>query len=105
MATTRFDAVTSSLAQTHSRRGALRLLGLAALSASGLAVLSHEEGQAKKKRKKKGSTKGSSGSGSGSAGSTTSTPPAQRTCVRSPPRPTPPCVGMIPMASARVTRQ
>jgi hypothetical protein len=74
MATTRFDAVTSSVAQTHSRRGALRLLGLAALSASGLAVLGHEETAAKKKRKKKGSTKGSSGSGSGSAGSTPSAP-------------------------------
>ena len=52
MATTRFDAITNSLAETHSRRGALRLLGLAALGASGLAVLGAEEGEAKKKRKK-----------------------------------------------------
>jgi hypothetical protein len=72
MATTRFDAVTSSLAQTHSRRGALRLLGLAALGASGLAVLKTEEGQAKKKRKKKGGK--SATAGSGSTGSTTNTP-------------------------------
>jgi hypothetical protein len=70
MATTRFDAVTSSFAQTHSRRGAFRLLGLAALSASGLAVLNHEEGQAKKKRKKKSGKPASSGS----TGSTTNAP-------------------------------
>jgi len=70
MERTRFDALTSNLSQTHSRRGALRLLGLAALGASGLAVLKTEDGQAKKKRKKKGSKTGSSGS----TGSTTTTP-------------------------------
>jgi len=52
MATTRFDTLTSSLTQTHSRRGAFRLLGLAALGASGLAALGTEDGAAKKKRKK-----------------------------------------------------
>jgi hypothetical protein len=65
----RFDAITGSFADTHSRRGALRLLGLAALGASGLAVLGHEDGQAKKKkRKKKGSRRnsGSTGTLSGS---------------------------------------
>ena len=73
MERTRFDAVTSSFAQTHSRRDAFRLLGLAALSASGLAVLNHEEGQAKKKRKKNGGKTGTS-SGSGSTGSTPTIP-------------------------------
>lgn len=65
MATTRFDTLTSSLTQTHSRRGAFRLLGLAALGASGLAALGTEDGAAKKKRKKKGKpSTTSTGSGS-----------------------------------------
>lgn len=43
---------------------------MAALGTSGLAVLGHEDGQAKKKRKKKGSTKGGAGNESTSGGST-----------------------------------
>jgi hypothetical protein len=56
--TTRFDALASSFAQTRSRRGTLRLLGLAAPGASSLSLLGHGDSQAKKQRKKKGGKKG-----------------------------------------------
>ena len=53
MATTRFDQITSSLAQKQTRRGALRLLATAALGAGGLTALGHDAGQAKNKKKGK----------------------------------------------------
>ena len=58
MDTTRFDRITSTFAQSHSRRGALRLLAAATLGAGGLSVLATDEGQAKKRRKGKGKGKG-----------------------------------------------
>ena len=67
----RFDAITSTFAETHSRRGALRLLGLAALGASGLSLLGQQEGEAKKKRRGKRKKGGSRQSG-GSSGGTVS---------------------------------
>ena|SRR5215208_2062365 len=57
MATTRFDKITSSLAQTQTRRGVLRLLATAALGAGGLTALGHDASQAKKKGKRKKKTK------------------------------------------------
>ena len=83
MDTTRFDAITSSLAAastgTRARRGALRLLAAATLGAGGITLLGSRDGQARKKKgnKKKGgkgpggsstpsSPSGGSGSGSGS---------------------------------------
>jgi hypothetical protein len=62
METARFDELTSSFAQTHTRRGALRLLGLAAASAGSLTLLGSMDGEAKRKRKKKGGKKSSTGS-------------------------------------------
>ena len=72
MATTRFDALASSFAQTHTRRGALRLLGLAALGAGSATLLGSADGQART-RKKKGGKKHNTGS----AGSTTSRTPTR----------------------------
>ncbi len=70
METTRFDQIASSFAQTHSRRGAFRLLAASATGASGLTVFGHDESQAKKRRKKKGGKgKGGKGSGAGTGGS------------------------------------
>ena len=71
MKTTRFDRITSSFAQSHDRRGALRLLATAALGAGGLTLLGHDAGQARKKGKKKG------GKGKGSTSSTPSMPADQ----------------------------
>jgi hypothetical protein len=60
---TRFDELASSLAQTQSRRGALRLLGLAAVGAGSLTLLGSADGEArsKKRGKKKGGKKGNKG--------------------------------------------
>jgi hypothetical protein len=71
METTRFDAITSTFAQRHGRRGALRLLGLAAFGAGSLTLLGHESGQSR--NKKKGGRKGGKGKGRPSSG-TPSTP-------------------------------
>ncbi len=49
----RFDEITSTLGQTPTRRGALRLLGVAALSATGLTLLVAGDGEARRRRKKR----------------------------------------------------
>jgi hypothetical protein len=61
METARFDELASSFAQTHSRRGALRLLGLAAVGAGSLTLLGAADGEARKRRGKKGGKKGNKG--------------------------------------------
>ena len=62
-----FDRIASSLAHTHTRRDAMRLLGLAALGASGLGLLSQHDGEARRRRRKKGRKHGS-GAGGGTGG-------------------------------------
>jgi hypothetical protein len=52
MDTSRFDTITTMLAQTSSRRRTLRLFGAAALGAGGLSLLGSQAGEAKKRRKK-----------------------------------------------------
>jgi len=59
METTRFDAITSELAATHSRRGALRFLAAAAVGLGSVAVLGHEESAARRRRGGKHGGKGS----------------------------------------------
>jgi len=65
----RFDRIASSFAESHNRRDAVRLLGLAALGASGLGFLSQSDGDARRRRKgrKKGVQHGS-GAGGGTGG-------------------------------------
>jgi hypothetical protein len=53
MDTRNFDLIAGSLAQTQTRRGALRLLAAAAFGVGGAAILSIEQSDAKKKRKNK----------------------------------------------------
>jgi hypothetical protein len=48
----RFDAITTTLTQMPTRRGALRLLGMAAFSASGLGLLLPEGSDARRRKKK-----------------------------------------------------
>jgi hypothetical protein len=82
METSRFDTITSTVAQTGSRRGALRLLATAALGAGGLTLLGRTGTAAKKKSKGKGkgtgngTGKGNGTHGGGSTGSGSSTPSA-----------------------------
>lgn len=57
METQRFDAITSTLAQTQQRRSVFRLFGAAVLSASGVGILLSDEGEARRRRKKKGKGK------------------------------------------------
>jgi hypothetical protein len=49
----RFDEITTTLGQTPTRRGALRLLGVAALSATGLTLLVAGDGEARRRKKKR----------------------------------------------------
>jgi hypothetical protein len=71
MESTRFDQITSTFAQTRTRRSALGLLGMAALGASGLELLVADEGEARRRRKKKNKHKNQgSGTGTGSGGGT-----------------------------------
>jgi hypothetical protein len=64
MDTQRFDRLTSTLVETRTRRGTLRLLAAAALGAGGLTVLGRGESEARKRRKsKKNGSGGSGGSG------------------------------------------
>jgi hypothetical protein len=51
--TTRFDRITVNVAQSSSRRGVLRLLGVAALGAGSLTCFGAAEGEAKRRRKHK----------------------------------------------------
>jgi len=67
MDTTRFDKLTSTFAQSQSRRGALRLLGAALVSAGGLGLLAADESHARRKKKGHG---GKGGHGSGTGGGT-----------------------------------
>lgn len=64
MDTTRFDAITSRLAWAQSRRGALRVLGLAVLGGGGLGLLAQHDGEARRKKKKK-NRKNQKGGGGG----------------------------------------
>lgn len=48
-----FDGITSTFAQTNSRRGAIRMLGAAVLSIGGVGLLGLQESDAKRKGKKK----------------------------------------------------
>lgn len=66
----RFDEVTSSFAQTRTRRDALRLFGLAAFGASGISLALTNTGEARKRRKRrrKNGIKHGSGSGNGTGG-------------------------------------
>jgi hypothetical protein len=50
----RFDAITSTVGQTPTRRGLVRLLGLAALSASGLGLLVADDSRARRRKKRGG---------------------------------------------------
>jgi hypothetical protein len=50
----RFDAITSTLGQTPTRRGMVRLLGLAALSATGLGLLVADDSSARRRKKRGG---------------------------------------------------
>jgi hypothetical protein len=50
METTRFDAIATTLAETSTRRGALRFLAAAALGAGSLALLGQDEGEARRRR-------------------------------------------------------
>jgi hypothetical protein len=70
MDTRNFDLIAGSLAQTQTRRGALRLLAAAAFGVDGAAILGIEQSDAKKKRKNK-KKKGGSGSAGNSGGSST----------------------------------
>ncbi len=63
----RFDRITSSFAHTQSRRGTLRLFGLAAFGASGLSLLIAEPGDARRRKKKNKSGAGG-GNQDGSGG-------------------------------------
>lgn len=49
-----FDGITTTLAQTNNRRGALRMLGAAVLGIGGVSLLGLQESDAKRKRGKKG---------------------------------------------------
>jgi hypothetical protein len=49
--TARFDRIAATFAQNRTRRGALRLLGAAALGAGGLSLLSAHDGEARRRRK------------------------------------------------------
>jgi hypothetical protein len=80
METTRFDQITSTLAESSTRRGALRFLAAAVLGAGSLALLGQEESEARRRGgrkrgngRRKGGKRGSSstngGSGSGGSGS------------------------------------
>jgi hypothetical protein len=68
MDTQRFDRISSTFAETSSRRGALRALAAVALGAGGLAFLSGDDIAAKKKRKKKKGGKGKGGNNGGGGG-------------------------------------
>jgi hypothetical protein len=52
METERFDQITSTLAQTRSRRSALRLIGAAAFGAVGMSALIADDGEARRRKKK-----------------------------------------------------
>jgi hypothetical protein len=70
MDTTRFDTLTSSLAATSTRRGALRFLAATAFGLSSLAVLGGEESVARRrggKKKKGGRGKGGRGGSRGAS--------------------------------------
>lgn len=73
METSRFDTITTTVAQSRNRRGALRLLATA-FGAGGLTLLGRDAGQAKKSKKKGG--KGHGNHGGGSTGTGRSTPSA-----------------------------
>jgi hypothetical protein len=63
METTRFDEIASTLAETSTRRGALRFLAAAAFGLGSVAVLGHEESAARRRRGgKKKNRKATSGS-------------------------------------------
>jgi hypothetical protein len=49
----RFDRLTTTLTQSHSRRGSLHLFGLAALTATGLGVVASEEADARRRKRKR----------------------------------------------------
>ncbi|MBW3634045.1 MAG: hypothetical protein KY456_13560 [Chloroflexi bacterium] len=67
MERTRFDQLTTTLGQSRSRRGALRLLGTATLSLGGFALLGADETDARKKRRrnKRGKKNRNGGTGTG----------------------------------------
>jgi hypothetical protein len=50
MATTRFDEITSTLAETSTRRGALRFLVAAVFGAGSLALVGAQESEARRRR-------------------------------------------------------
>lgn len=97
MDTTRFDRLTTSLAATSSRRGALRFLSAAAFGAGSLALLGADDAGAKKRKKGKKGSGGSNApsSGNGSGGNST---PRDRCPVSRPSPNAPRCGGIGDMA-------
>ena len=75
METTRFDEITSTLAETSTRRSALRFLAAAAFGVGAMTVLGGEESSARRRGGKKGGHKGGHGGGGGAAKS------AEEICV------------------------
>lgn len=64
MDTRRFDRIATTLADSHTRRGMLRLLTGAALGAAGISALGSAETGARRRKRRKGS-KSNSGEGGG----------------------------------------
>src|SRR4051812_16216432 len=69
METRTFDTLTSRVARTSTRRGALRFLAAAALGGASLGLMRQDDAAAKRKRKKS--------KGSGGTGGTVPSAPAQ----------------------------
>jgi hypothetical protein len=70
METTRFDQITTTLAETSTRRGAFRFLAAAAFGLGAMTVLGSEEGEARRRRggkKRRGGRGGNRGSGGGAS--------------------------------------